>query len=131
MQRFKVISLVDITRSQPNKVETDRVRLAQQANFNTLLQTIGLRANMEWNIDPKRRDGRLPDPIDGAATHWEWEFSVERDFLFQKDTDPVGLLLDDLHGVPVIPDLDNSVDIDPSVFQTQGPRQNIWVQLLV
>lgn len=130
MQRFKVISLVDITRSLPSRLETDRIKLGQQANFNSLLQAIGLRSNMEWDKDPEENSGRLPDPIEGAATHWVWEFWVERDFVFQKDNDPVHLLLADLQGVPVVKELNNSVDITPSIFQTRGEHTNIWVSLI-
>jgi hypothetical protein len=130
MQHFKIISLVDITRSNPSRVETDKIKLGQQANFNSLIQAIGLRANLEWNKDPEQLAGRLPDPIDGAATHWIWEFFVERDSVFEKNNDPVGLLLDDLQGVPVVKELNNSVDIMPAIFQTTGKHKNIWISLI-
>jgi hypothetical protein len=46
---------------------------------------------------------------------------------FQKGADPVGLLTDDLSGVPVIDRLNNSVDIDPAVFATKGDNINTWI----
>jgi hypothetical protein len=106
------------------------LKLGQQANFNSLIQAIGIRSNVEWDRDPECHTGRLPDAIEGAATHWIWEFSVERDFVFRLDDDPVGLLLDDLQGVPVINRLNNSVDIMPSIFQTKGDHINIWISLI-
>ena len=127
MPRYQIVTLVDITRTNPTRSETDQYRLGQQANFNTLLQSIGLRSNVTWDADPKEVTGVLPHPLNGKANHWVWAFEVERDQVFAKDGDPVGLLLDDLHGVPVISQLNNSVDIDPPVFQTQGPNSNIWV----
>jgi hypothetical protein len=127
MPRYQIVTLVDITRTNPSRSETDQHLLAQQANFNTLLQSIGLRSNVEWTVDPTECKGILPHPLDGRANHWVWTFEVERDEVFNKDGDPVGLLLDDLHGVPVISQLNNSVDIDPAVFQTQGSKTNIWV----
>jgi hypothetical protein len=130
MQHFKIISLVDITRSNPSRVETDNIKLGQQANFNSLLQAIGLRSNVEWDQDPEQLSGRLPDSIDGAATHWVWEFYIERDSVFQKDNDPAGLLLDDLQGVPVVNLLNNSADIMPSIFQTKGTHVNVWISLI-
>jgi hypothetical protein len=39
----------------------------------------------------------------------------------------VALLKQDLHGVPVIDQLNNTADIDPAVFQTQGNNTNIWI----
>jgi hypothetical protein len=127
MPRYQIVTLVDITRTNPTRSETDQHLLAQQANFNTLLQSIGLRSNVEWTVDPTECKGILPHPLEGRANHWVWTFEVERDEVFNKDGDPVGLLLDDLHGVPIIGQLNNSVDIDPPVFQTQGPNSNIWV----
>jgi len=127
MARYKIITLVDITRSTPSRTETNKIKLGQQANFNTLLQTIGLRSNISWNRDPKQQSGTLPEPIDGRATYWVWAFESERDDVFKKDSDPVGLLKDDLTGVPVIDGLNNSVGIDPACFITKGNRQNIWI----
>jgi hypothetical protein len=127
MPRYQIVTLVDITRTNPSRAETDQYLLAQQANFNTLLQSIGLRSNIEWVVDPVESLGSLPYPLEGKANYWTWTFEVERDQVFAKDSDPVGLLLDDLHGVPVIPQLNNSIDIDPAVFQTQGPNTNTWV----
>jgi hypothetical protein len=130
MQLYKLVSVVDITRSCPSRSETDHLKLGQQANFNSLIQAIGIRSNVEWDQDPECHTGRLPDAIEGAATHWVWQFSVERDFVFRLDDNPVGLLLDDLQGVPVINRLNNSVDIMPSIFQTKGTHVNVWISLI-
>jgi hypothetical protein len=126
MPRYKIITLVDITRTNPTRSETDFIKLGQQANFNSLIQAIGLRANVEWSVDPVKNTGALPYPAEGKATHWSWEFEVERDFLFQKDNDPVGLLKDDIDGVPVVNQLNNSVDIEPAVFQIKN-NINTWI----
>jgi len=127
MARYKVITLVDITRSNPGRDETDRLRLGQQANFNSLVQAIGLRSNVYWEVDPRRHTGSLPLPLVGKAVHWVWEFEVEREDIFLKDDDPVLLLVEDLHGVPVIDQLNNSADITPSAFQSKGKQANIWI----
>lgn len=127
MPRYKIITLVDITRSNPDRTETDRIKLGQQANFNSLIQAIGLRANVEWSTDPKRHSGSLPLPLIGKAVHWTWEFDVERDDVFLKDDNPVGLLLEDLHGVPIVNGLNTTVDIFPSALQTRGDNANIWI----
>lgn len=128
MPRYQIITLVDITRTSPSRSETDKLKLAQQANFNSLLQAIGLRANVSWITDPVMQTGRLPNPLDGAAAHWQWIFDVERDEVFLKDSDPVGLLKDDLNGIPIIGNLLNSVDLDPACFFSYGDKTNIWVE---
>jgi hypothetical protein len=130
MPRYQIVTLVDITRTNPSRSETDQHLLAQQANFNTLLQSMGLRSNVTWITDPKEYTGQLPAPLEGKATHWIWTFEVEREDTFLKDGDPVGLLLEDLHGVPIIDGLNNTAILDPAAFQTQGENINIWVSEL-
>ncbi len=128
MARYQIITLVDITCNNVSRSETDQKKLSQQANFNSLLQAIGLRANVIWENTPEMKDGRLPHPRTGKANHWIWEFDTERDLLFYKsENDPTGLLLDDLHGVPIIDQLNNSVDIYPPIFATRGENTNTWI----
>lgn len=127
MERYKIISLVDITRSRASRSETDRIKIGQQSNFNSLIQAIGIRANIDWDQDPKEYDGRFPDSIEGAGTYWIWEFVTERYSVFLKDNDPVFLVNEDIQGVPVVNGLNNTVDINPAVFQTKGIKQNIWI----
>jgi hypothetical protein len=72
-------------------------------------------------------EGRLPYNIDGRARHWTWVFHCERDDVFLKDGDPVGLLTDDINGVPVVTGLNNTADIDPACFITKGSKINTWI----
>lgn len=130
MPRYKVVTLVDITRTNAGRTETDKYKLSQQANFNSLLQAIGLRSNVSWIHDPEKHTGRLPEPADGKSTYWVWEFDAEREDVFLKDNDPVGLLKDDLHGVPIIVHLDDTADIDPAAFQTRNDGQNTWLTII-
>jgi len=130
MARYQIVTLVDITRSQPARDNTNSIMLGQQANFNSLLQAIGLRSNVAWLRDPKKHTGRLPEPATGKATYWIWEFDCERDEVFLQDGDPVYLLAHDLNHVPVITDLENSEDIDPAAFQTHGDSINTWVTMI-
>lgn len=130
MARYKITTLVDITRTQVSRFDSDRLKFSQQTNFNTLLQAINLRANIEWHSDPVRDTGSLPDPFNGKAAHWTWEFETERDDLFLRDTNPVGLLEDDINNVPIIDGLTNTAIIDPAVFKSQGEHKNIHIELL-
>lgn len=130
MARYKITTLVDITRSNPGRTETDQIKLGQQSNFNSLIQAIGLRANPEWRIDPKMHSGQLPEPFDGKATYWTWEFDCERDDVFLYKDNPAGLLIDDLHGVPVLSELKNSADITPAAFQTINGNANTYIEII-
>ena len=129
MQRYKITTLVDITRSNPSRSETDKIKLGQQANFNSLVQAIGMRANVEWPFDPEMSTGRIPDQ-EGKATHWIWEFETERDQVFEAEGDPVRLLIEDLHNVPVVANILNSKDIHPAAFQTKSDNANTWINII-
>jgi hypothetical protein len=130
METFRITTLVDITRTQVSRSEIDLKKIGQQANFNSLIQAIGLRSNVEWGRDPERKTGRLLG-LGGKANHWLWTFHVERDFVFFKDNDHAGLLLDDLNNVPVIAGLEESVDLIPSVFSTRGNSINTWCERII
>jgi len=130
MPRYHLVTLVDITKTNATRTEPDRLKLEQQANFNTLLQAIGLRSNVTWATDPKSDTGTLPNPFNGKAKYWTWEFEVERDEVFLKNGDHVGLLIDDMHGIPVIGNLTNTVDIYPEAFQTVGDNKNIHFKII-
>jgi hypothetical protein len=130
MPRYQIVTLVDITRSQAHRSGTDRIKVSQQANFNSLVQAIGIRANPTWHQDPTMHSGRLPEPMTGKCRHWIWQFDIEQDQVYVKDGDPVKLLIEDLNNVPVIPDLLNDSDIHPAAFQTIGDRSNTWIEII-
>ena len=127
MERYRIITLVDITRSRASRSETDKIKVGEQANFNSLLQAMGIRANIDWTRDPYMEIGRLPAPADGHGAHWIWEFETERDLVYATADDPVGLLKTDLHGVPIVDGLNNTAIIDPAVLQARGSKINIWI----
>ena len=121
MARYTIKTTVDITRSNPDRADTDQVKQAQQSNFNTLLQGIGMRANVEWDKDPIRT-------VENDTVYWMWQFEVEREDVFLVDGDPVGLLKDDLHGVPIIKNLTETEKFDKAVFLTKNGANNIWIE---
>ncbi len=130
MPRYRIVTLIDITRTNASKSELNDLKIKQQQNFNSLRQAIELRSNVDWNKDPEIKSGKLPDPFEGKANHWVWEFDVEREDVFLKDDDPVKLLREDLHGVPIILGLTETVDISPSVFKTTGEDFNTHVEII-
>ena len=130
MKRYKLITLVDITRANPSRTETDSLRVKQQANFNSLIQAINLRSNIDYISDPELKKGQLPAPLSGKANHWIAEFEVEREDVFSDGVDPVGLLVEDVNGVPIVPELNSSVELDPPVFITKGNKANIWFSVI-
>ena len=121
MPRYKIKTTVDITRSNPSREDTNSVRNGQQLNFNTLLQGIGMRANVEWDNDPQ--------PVEYQDTkEWFWEFEAEQVDVFATKDDPVGLIKQDLQGIPVIRNLTETAALEKPIFITSGDDQNIWIK---
>jgi len=121
MPRYKIKTSVDITRSNVDRADPDQIRQGQQSNFNTLLQGIGMRANVEWTHNPSRSMLET----DGKVAYWLWEFTVEREDVFLTDGDPVGLLKQDLHGVPIIKNLTETETFPKACFLID---KNIWIE---
>jgi len=121
MARYTIRTTVDITRSNPDRADPDQIKQAQQSNFNSLLQGIGMRANVEWDNDPIRT-------VENDTAYWTWQFEVEREDVFLEDDDPVGLLKNDLHGVPIIKNLTETEKFDKAVFLTKNGTNNIWIE---
>jgi len=121
MARYNIKTTVDITRSNPDRADPDQVKQAQQSNFNSLLQGIGMRANVEWDNDPTRT-------VENDTAYWTWQFEVEREDVFLVGDDPVGLLKNDLHGVPIIKNLTETEKFAKSVFLTKNGTNNIWIE---
>jgi len=121
MPSYKVITQVDITRTNPNRDNSDTVIRAQQSNFNSLIQGIELRANVFWDIDPVM--------VEGETNTWHWTFFVEREDVFLNGDNPVGLLLEDLHNIPIINNLPNTPTLIHPAFKTRGADRNTWVIL--
>ena len=122
MIRYKVETTVDITEANPDRKDASSLRHAQQSNFNALVQGIELRALCTWDEQPTMVEYKDID------TKWYWTFYVEREDVFLKDDDPVGLLKDDLDSIPIISNLNNNVTFDKRCFITRVEHTNVWLK---
>ena len=126
---YKLYTLVDIThtgqyRNEPGK-EDDRWR---EQNFNTILQTLGIRANIQYTQKPIITEvaGKLIGfDTDEVIRVWRFDFSTEREHLYTVNDDPVGYLKEDFHLVPYISGLDELMEQKYAVFTTVDPGKNI------
>ena len=126
---YKLYTLVDITHTGQTRHEVGKeAKRNKEQNFNTVLQTLGIRANIAYTTSPTLTEvkGRLAGfDTDDIIRVWRFDFTTERDFLFEKDNDPVGHLIDDFHLVPYIAGLDEAMEQQYAVFNTADPGKNI------
>lgn len=129
---YTLYTTVDITRTKQYRSEPGREELRwKEQNFQSVIQTLGLRANINFDKDPELIE--IAGHIVGFNTRdiihaWRFDFSTERDFLYEKEGDPVGWLLDDFEMVPYISGLDESMEQNFDVFVTYGDTRNIIFQ---
>ncbi len=126
---YKLYTLVDITHTGQTRHEPGNEHLRnKEQNFNTVLQTLGIRANIHYSVSPTVTElkGRLIGfDTDKIIKVWRLDFSTERDFLFENNDDPVGHLIDDFHLVPYISGLGEAMQQQYAVFNTADPGKNI------
>ena len=112
MQKFIIQTLIDITNTGLHR-GTDRIKVHQQQNFDTTINTIGLRLNcMPISVTNKKQSitnlgfGSL---YKGSQMVWTFEFGTEFYMLEQ-----------DFHLIPVITRLNETIKINTSVLDTSG-----------
>jgi hypothetical protein len=126
---YKLYTLVDIThtgqhKSEPGR-EADRWR---EQNFQTVLQTLGIRANVTYNQGPEMIEvrGRVVGfDTDMILRVWRFDFYTERDSLFEVNGDPVAGLIEDFRLVPYISGLNEDMTQQYAVFNPEDPGKNI------
>lgn len=126
---YKLYTLVDITHTGQFRNEAGKEHeRSQEQNFNTVLQTLGIRSNVSYfnNPIPVEIKGRLIGfDTDDIIRVWRFDFSTERERVYEKDDDPIGFLLEDFHLVPYISGLNEAMEQNYAVFNTRDPGKNI------
>jgi len=124
MLYFRLITLVDITRTGQTRYVLGRdLERYQQQNFDSLIQSISLRALPFWEEDP------LADMVDvatykfgtdylGIHRVWTFRFHVETDDAYASKPGNIDLLINDINLVPFIPDLAETIKINNHIFDT-------------
>lgn len=105
--------MVDITRTLVFKEYIDPLKKKQQDNFNTLHQTLEMRAIIFSDKDPQRK---IIDWNGKKELSWVWEFWIERDDIFLNNNDPTDLIKKDLEYVPFIKDCEETAKFKSCFF---------------
>jgi len=127
--RYKLYTTVDITHTGQYRNEPGKETLRwKEQNFQTILQTLGIRANILFDGKPETLDVKgtvVGLDVKEIVRVWRFDFETERDYLFDVDDNPIGYLLDDFELVPYISGLDESMTQNYDIFVTRGPSRNI------
>ena len=119
-QRIVATTLVDITDTGVHRIRDNSTdAYHQQQNFNVLLQT--------QVFDPiltiEQQVSLVDTPFNKiygnqTATVWSLQFMVEPESIWSDGNSELALLEQDVNGVAITSDLDNSVDFPVNMFDT-------------
>ncbi len=127
--RYKLYTTVDITNTGQHRPEPGKEAARwKEQNFQTVIQTLGIRANLATYTKPEMLEMRgslVGFNTDEIIHVWRFDFETERDFLFDIDDNPVGFMINDFDMVPFISGLDESMKQNYDVFVTDGASKNI------
>jgi len=126
---YKLYTLVDITHTGQHRAEPGKEALRwKEQNFQTVLQTLGIRSNIVYVNGPVSTEvsGRIVGfDTDEIIRVWRFDFSTEREFVYDVGDDPVALMREDFQLVPYISGLDELMTQKYAVFNTEDPGKNI------
>jgi hypothetical protein len=126
---YKLYTLVDITNTRQFRPEQGRQKeFWQEQNFNTVIQTLNIRSNISYHYGPEQFEvgGRaIGFDTDDIIRVWRFDFSTQSDNIYATKDDPVGLLKEDFMAVPYIKGLNEAMEQQYAVFNTELPGNNI------
>ena len=129
MKTVTVMTLIDITETKQHRKEPGKeLAIMQQQNFLTLLQTISMRVNPSYDRSPRSeivdcKNHAFGSEMIGVQKCWIFDFQFDyEDGLTDNLGRPHGLLIEDLHLVPVFDGLTESAGLEVSVFDTKTDR---------
>lgn len=124
MDSIEIKTLVDVTKTkavrntQGSKIEQD-----QYKNFQTLCQCLEIRSIIAYDHAPTSevidvKGMGFGSEYKGKHRVWTFRFAPDRVGVYASDdgTDPVGNLVNDLDHVPIIKNLEETVNIDKAMF---------------
>jgi hypothetical protein len=128
-RQYTLLTLVDITRT--GALHGSGLVRDQQRNWETVLQTIGLRAQPLDIQGPIVLEGPLEslefgEFYQGDHRVWVVNFSVEHDDVWLEDNDPVGGLERDFAQVPILVGLAETAKFMLPIFHPYGSIKNIY-----
>jgi hypothetical protein len=123
MVQIEINTLIDITHTRvirPN--QGTQLELDQHRNFITLLQCAEMRSVVFYEHAPTVEEVDIKDMgfgtmYSGRHRVWTFRFNPDRESVYLDDNNnEIGLLFDDLDGVPLIKNLTESINIGKAIF---------------
>ncbi len=137
MQTVEIKTLIDITKNKNLRLgQGSSLELDQYRNFITLLQCTELRSIVSYNSNPSLEVVDLKGlgfgtKFKGKHNVWTFTICTDRDDVYLDGDNPLGKLIEDIHSVPVIKSLTETINIDRAVFDCKDLANKNTLILLV
>lgn len=129
MEIIEIKTLIDITQTKISRLnQGTQIQIDQQKNFITLSQCIELRSIIHYDDSPKVEKVDIKHfgfgtEYKGKHNVWSFRFNPDRLGVYIDDKgNDLGLLINDLHEVPIIKNLLETINIDKAVFDLKDSR---------
>lgn len=138
MEIIEIITLIDITRTGVTRSnQGTQLELDQHRNFTTLTQCIELRSIVHYESGPQAEKVDIKSLGFGTAYKgkqmvWTFRFTPDRSGVYQDQSgDNLAFLVNDLHQVPIIKNLTETVNIEKAIFDIKdGQYKNTIIKAL-
>lgn len=134
---IEIQTLVDITDTKVTRPRQGQQREHDQyRNFTTLKQCLEMRSNIMFDNAPtvelqEVKDLGFGSKHKGKQKVWTFRFIPERSGVYVEGNQELGALLDDIHGVPVIQNLDESINMEKAIFDVKDlANKNIIIKAI-
>lgn len=126
MEKIQIKTLMDVTNTRViREIRGKELQHNQYKNWTTLLQCIGLRCIITFDepavceFQDVRAQG-FGEKHRGEHNVWSFIFYTDRDQAYATEKSPIGFLISDVHEVPVIEKLTETINMNRPVFDTQS-----------
>jgi predicted ribosome-associated RNA-binding protein Tma20 len=120
MARIQIRTTIDITNTGVRRLEHGTEKeFNQYRNFMTFHQVIGLRSIFDIIEQPK---------FDKDT--WTMIIDTDQESVYATDDSPIGLLIEDLHQIPILTGLDEVKPQKQAIITTKGKQPNTFVSIL-
>jgi hypothetical protein len=128
MEYIQIKTLVDVTKTDVRRPNQGNIlEFSQNKNFTTMLQCLEIKSIVNFNVYPTIEKVDIKNLgfgtiYKGKHSIWTFRFTPDRPLVYQDDTSEIGLLIDDIHQVPIIKNLTETINIDTAIFDLKSEQ---------
>lgn len=126
---IEISTLIDVTKTGVTRpTQGSQEQIDQNRNFTTLSQCVELRSVMSYEHPPTAETVDIKGMGFGSSYRgkqrvWTFRFAPDRSGVYRDNTgNDLGLLFNDLHAVPVIKNLTETINIGVAIFDLKDSK---------